>query len=163
MAVQKKHKAVKLIRTEPSMMSFPVRLGEVVEFKNGLPGFEHITQYRFRFEDGIQPFLFMDAQDDSGVSFVCVDTFYLVPDYEINMSPELVKALEVDELEDIAVFSIATVGESVQDTTANLMSPLIVNLKSMLGEQVILENSTYPVQFHIWDALQKQKSERKTG
>lgn len=156
-------KPVKLVRHEPSMMSFPVRLGEIVTFPNGLPGFEDIKQYRFRFEDGIQPFLFMDAQDDSGVSFVCVDTFYLVPDYEMNISSGLLKNLQIESLEDLAVFSIATVGESVEQTTANLMSPLLVNLKSLIGEQVILENTNYPVRFRIWDTLQKQRQARQSS
>lgn len=139
----------------PVVMNFPVHLGNVVEFPEGIPGFEEVRCYQFRSEERFRPFLFMDAVGDYDLSFVCVDTFFVYPGYEVNLSPELTDALELDHLEDAAVFSIVNVANTVEDTTANLLSPLILNLKIMRGYQVLLEDSGYPVRYRIWEALQE--------
>jgi len=144
--------AVRLIkRSSPAVLNFPTKIGEEVEFPHGLLGFEQIRRYRFRLEDQYRPFLFMDAIDNDEVSFICVDTFFVCPNYEASLPREV--ALHLSSIERTAVFSIVTIRQDQDNITANLMSPLIIDLETQIGEQVILENSGYPVQYSIRDML----------
>ena len=137
----------------PALLHFPTKVGDIVEFPQGLPGFESECHFRFRMEEEYQPFLFMDALGDSPLCFVCVDTFYIRPDYQIRIPQETIRRLAIHEPQQVGVFSIVTVRAERTEITANLLSPLVVNVEIMRGEQVILEGSDYPVQFRIWDTL----------
>jgi flagellar assembly factor FliW len=147
------HRIRRICKRSPARMQFPVRLGGEVTFPHGIPGFENHTRFQFRLEDSLRPFLFMDSLEDPDLTFVCVDTFYIRDDYEVVLNPVVADCLDIRAFEEAAVLSIVTVGDSAAETTANLMSPLVVNLRTMVGLQVILEASEYPVQFHVWDAV----------
>jgi len=144
-------------RRSPAILNFPTKIGEEVEFPQGLVGFEQIHRYRFRMEDQYRPFLFMDAIDNDEVSFICVDTFFVCPEYEANIPHEV--AARLSSIEHTAVFSIVTIRQDQDNITANLMSPLIIDLETQIGEQVILENSGYPVQYSIRDTLPSEGQE----
>jgi flagellar assembly factor FliW len=71
----------------------------------------------------------------------------LFPKYEFDL-PEVEK-LEIESEKDVATFTILTVREPFQETTANLQAPLIINQTKKLGRQVILNNPTYQTNHKI--------------
>jgi len=136
----------------------PVALGATVRFPHGVPGFEQVTEWRFATTADIYPFLHMNALDGS-VSFVCIETFRICPDYRLYLPLPYGDTLSLDTAARLAVLSIVTVGQCPEDTTANLMSPLVVNLDTRRGEQAILESSPYPLKYRIWDHLRLSEAE----
>jgi flagellar assembly factor FliW len=130
----------------------PVPTGTRVRFTHGIPGFEQIREWEFTTCVDIFPFFHMTAADGS-VSFVCIDTFRICPDYHLYLPFPVSEPLTISDASAIAVLSIVTVGRSPEDTTANLMSPIVVNLDSKQGEQAISDSSPYPLKYRIWDSL----------
>jgi flagellar assembly factor FliW len=130
----------------------PIRHGTLVRFRHGVPAFEHITRWRFASEVAVRPFFYMNAADDS-VHFVCVETFRIYPGYVLQLSRESADGLEITPSANIALLSTVTVRRDPMDTTANLMSPLVINLDSLQGEQVVSEDSPYPLRHHVWNCL----------
>jgi flagellar assembly factor FliW len=129
------------------------QLREPVSFPLGLPGFEEVRAYQFYMEENYAPFLFMDAVGANPLRFICIDSFSICPEYKFNIALEVRHRLELVEASSIAVLNIVTLGSEPSVVTANLMSPLIVNVETMIGEQVILENSKYSIYYPIWDSL----------
>ncbi|MDX9981099.1 MAG: flagellar assembly protein FliW [Lentisphaeria bacterium] len=136
----------------------PVPLGATVSFPRGIPGFEQVTGWRFASAADIYPFLHMNALEEN-VGFVCIETFRICPDYRLHLPFPYGDTLALGAESRLAVLSIVTVGQRPEDTTANLMSPLVVNLDTRRGEQIILDSSPYPLKFRIWDHLRLSEAE----
>jgi flagellar assembly factor FliW len=155
--IQKNGKSHQIHRRGPAR-GLPVPLGTAVCFPHGIPGFEQVTQWRFASAAEIYPFLHMSALDES-VSFVCIETFRVCPDYRLHLPFPYGDTLALGSESRVAVLSIVTVGQRPEDTTANLMSPLVVNLDTRRGEQTILDASPYPLKFRIWEHLRLGEAE----
>lgn len=154
-----KKKQALLVKNKGPAPIYPVKPGAMFNFSRGLPGFEEVRTYHFSTVENYKPFMFLEAEDEPSLSFVCVNTYIVSPDYNIKIPAPVVTDLQVNTPDDIALISIVTVGGRVEDTTANLMSPLVVNTRTFRGEQLILDNSDYPVRYRIWDALKRRQEE----
>lgn len=130
----------------------PVHHGVSVRFVHGIPGFEQVRSWQFRANPELHPFLYMTALDES-VRFVCVDVFRICPDYRLYLPDGISEPLGITTASRLAVLSIVTVGTTPESTTANLMSPIVINLDGLLGEQAIQETTPYPLRYSIWESL----------
>lgn len=157
--IQKNGKSQQIHR-RGAARGLPVPLGTTVNFPHGIPGFEQVREWRFASAADIYPFLHMNALAEN-VSFVCIETFRIFPDYCLNLSFPYGDTLALGPESRLAVLSIVTVGQRPEDTTANLMSPLVVNLDTHRGEQVILDSSPYPLKFRIWDHLRLGETDKE--
>ena len=127
----------------------------VFRFPEGIIGFSDIKEYIFLLNEKVAPFMFMQSLDQSGLSFVCVETFLLKNDYSIKLPESYTKLLQLDEPGDCLLISLVTVNSDIKKFTANLMSPIILNMKKSIGCQFVPEASIYPVRFNIWDGIEK--------
>lgn len=130
----------------------PIRHGSKVHFPRGVPGFETVRQWNFTANVAVHPFVYMEDPGDQ-VRFVCIESFRIYPNYKLHLPYTVAKPLAITPLSHIAVLSVVTVGQTPEQTTANLMSPLVINLDTLCGEQAILEHSEYPLKYCIWDHL----------
>lgn len=149
--VQKNGKGYNL-HCQGAPKGLPVPPGMAVRFPHGIPGFERVTDWRFTANVDVYPFLHLSATDES-VRFVCIDTFRVCADFQLALPSLYSEPLEIGPASRVAILSIVTVGRRPQDTTANLMSPLLVNLDTRHGEQIILETTSYPLKLRIWETL----------
>lgn len=140
------------IHRRGGIRGLPVSPGTTVRFPHGIPGFEQTTEWQFATAADIYPFLHLEAHDQS-VRFVCIETFRICPDYRLELPFPYSDMLAIESASRLAVLSIVTVGQRPEDTTANLMSPLLVNLDSKRGGQIILDSSPYPLKLRIWEHL----------
>ena len=85
------------------------------------------------------------------LGFVCIDPFLVSKDYLIKIAAVDLAKLELQDSRDALVFCFVTVQPDPRENTANLLAPVIINLKNRQGRQVILDN--YPVRFNIWNGL----------
>ena len=157
-----KTKALEIVKNEHCAIK-EVHSDNIFTFPEGILGFEDIREYVFLMNDKVAPFMFMQSLDDSNLSFVCIEIFKICPEYNISLPPATIEALEIEDANDIIVVGLVTVRKDVVDTTANLMSPIIVNLKSSKAQQVVLDNSDYPVRFRVWDAIEQSSSAFNAG
>ena len=127
---------------------------EEISFSKGLSACEEHQTFHFRKEPRLKPFIYMHSTLDANVSFVCVDPFILSPSYTVTVSPEVVERLELNELEDALVLCLVSVGKDMYTTTANLMSPIIINPETLKGEQLILEDiGSEFLRFNVWNSI----------
>ena len=132
-----------------------VRPENVFRFPEGLLGFQHIKEYVFILNDKVKPFMFMHALDGSDMCFVCVESFMICPTYQIKLPDGLVSALEIETQEDVLLLNLVTVRQKIEDISANMVSPIVINIKKRLGRQMIVENSEFQMRYKIWDAIAK--------
>lgn len=136
----------------------------VFTFPAGILGFEAIKEYVFLLNEKVAPFLFMQSLDASNLSFVCIETFLIKPDYSIKLPEACVDTLKLQSPSDALILSLVTVNSDIREFTANLMSPVVVNMRNSIAMQYIPDQSEYPVRFNIWEALEQlQKAESRVG
>ena len=142
------------IKPYSRLVSLPIRPEHIFHFPMGLPAFEDFKNYVFTLKPDTHPFLFMNAIEPAGLSFVCVDPFLVYPQYLPRIGAADQEFLRASSMEDILLLGIVTVRPDVRDTTVNLQGPLAINMKSSIGKQIICEGQSYPVRHRIWDSIE---------
>ena len=126
---------------------------KVFFFPDGLPAFEEVHQFFFACRPETAPFLFMRALEPVHLGFVCIDPFLIRPGYKLDLSDADTAFLDIAKPDEVLVLSIVTPSPDVRQTTANLQSPLVVNLRTCRGRQIIGADTSYPVRYAIWEEL----------
>ena len=86
-----------------------------------------------------------------------VDPLAIVPDYAPMIEDELLKPLGNPADEDLLFLLVMTVPSDMKKVTANMKAPVIINTKTCIGVQLIVDNAYYPVKYNVYDAVQKMK------
>lgn len=128
---------------------------QVLEFCNGIPGFEDVRKYILidNEEEG-SPFKWLQGIEGSKPAFVLVDPFAVKRDYEIDLGDDVLKQLDIKEAGEVAVFCIVVVPQDIKKMTMNLQAPLIINMAKKVGRQLILDTDRYGVRHYIMEELQ---------
>lgn len=116
---------------------------DIITFAQGIPGFEEWQKYILVQPDTEVPFCFLQSIDEEGLAFIVTDPFVFFSEYDFQLPVSIQEELSIESEKDVKVWSIVSVPESLEEATVNLMAPLVVNLKDMLGKQVILHDSGY--------------------
>lgn len=139
-----------------------VKPENIFRFPQGILGFEYIKEYVLIANPKVEPFIFMHALDSSDLNFVCIESFTIKPNYSFTLSPMNIKLLDLRSPADLMVLSIVTVRKQVEEITANLMSPVLINMKNCMAQQLVLEEQ-YPVKFNIWSAIEDSVNVLRVG
>jgi len=120
-----------------------------IVFPQGLPGFETCTTYQLfhESEDGLVGYL--QAVDDPEVTFSVIPPESINIFFEFTLSDEEQALLELQDPADVMLLLIAYRGRQEGDrekapgsrVNASFMAPLVINYKSRLGLQKILQNT----------------------
>lgn len=133
---------------------------DVINFEEGVPGFPNEKKFVVLFDNTKEesPFMWLQAVDNSELTFVVVDPFWFKPDYKFNIDVETKNQLDIQNPEDVLVLSVVVIPEDMSKITANLKAPLLVNHRTHKGKQYILENDKYSVRHYIMDELERNFS-----
>ena len=143
----------KLGVTQSTKPAAQVLMDKVFRFPEGLPAFEDVRQFIFACKPETAPFVFMRALEPAHLGFVCIDPFLICPGYKLNLNDSDAAFLDIANPDELMILSIVTPSSDVRLTTANLQSPIFVNLRTCRGRQIIFAQQNYPVRYTIWDAL----------
>jgi flagellar assembly factor FliW len=113
-------------------------------FPNGMAGFENFKRFKLFHEEGGGTVFWLQAVDNAKVSFPVVAPDALDIAYEIKLSDEDCALIELDDAADavvvVVVYRDAAEGEAEGGAiAANTRSPVILNLKTRLGMQKVLQ------------------------
>ncbi|NCD33618.1 MAG: flagellar assembly protein FliW [Spartobacteria bacterium] len=137
------------------LVALPVQSENIFHFPEGIPAFEDVKEFVFLSKPDSRPFMFMQALNPPDLNFVCIDPFLVHPEYAPRISNADIKALHVVDIHDILVLAIVTINRDVSQTTCNLQGPLVINMQTRVGRQMICDGQNYPVRYNIWDAMDR--------
>ncbi|MGQ9688119.1 MAG: flagellar assembly protein FliW [Desulfobaccales bacterium] len=138
--------------TEPTVSSIKtknfgpleVRSDQIIYLEPGLLGFTRYHRYVLIEHHQEAPFLWLQCLDKADLAFVVVDPRIVLPDYQPGPLAHIMESLEVEHPEDLKILVILTIPPGKpQDMTANLMGPVVINLKTRQGRQLIVEAPQY--------------------
>jgi flagellar assembly factor FliW len=73
--------------------------------------------------------------------------------YGIDLPDSALEALEITEPEDVMVYALVTLRDPVQESTANLMAPIVINRKTMRGIQTFLSDEKLSLRERLFAPL----------
>jgi len=117
-----------------------------ITFPAGLPGFPHAHQFELApWGPAGSPFLLLSSIEDPDVGFVVVPPWVFYPEYEFELDTGTAERLALTAAEDAVVFTVVTLRERPEDSTVNLLGPIVVNRFSHEAAQVVLPSAGYSV------------------
>ena len=128
--------------------TLPYDDGMVYDFRQGLPAFEAEKRFVLLEAPGGSPLVFLQSMAQASLCFAAFPILVVDPNYQLAIAPEDLEALELNLLRqpelgaDVMVLALISLhGKFV--ATANLMAPVVLNLKTRRGLQAIRRDSRY--------------------
>jgi flagellar assembly factor FliW len=123
--------------------------GTLLTFPKGLLGFPNLTMFRLIEPHDGYPLKFLQSTETEEVSFICIDPVDIKQDYEVPLGEEEAEALHLEAPEEALVLTMVVIPENAKYMTTNLAGPLVINVKSRTGYQIVLNSEKYPLRFPI--------------
>jgi flagellar assembly factor FliW len=111
----------------------------VVEFLDGLIGFEQYRKYLILDDEDSEPFRWLVSVENPDLSFPLLDPALLLPDYGTGRP----------STEEKEVWVLAALHSDVKKSTVNLRSPIVIDPKTRVAQQMILDDEKLPFQFPL--------------
>ena len=124
---------------------------KITHFAHGIPAFEEEKEFVIIPYDSESPYLFMQSLSTPDLAFLITIPFLFFPDYEFELDDDHQEKLKLYKQEDMLIYTLITVnGGKVQDMTANLMAPIIMNTANMQARQIVLDRSSYNTKHRLF-------------
>ena len=133
---------------------------KIIHFPEGLPGFENENKFIIiNSEDEESAFGWLQSIKNPELAFVIINPFFVYPNYDIVIPKIVQEKLKLQDKKDLIIYSIVVVPEDIEKMTANLLGPIIINTKKMIGKQVILDDDRYSTKHYVFRQNSKDRSE----
>ena len=128
---------------------------KIIHFDRGIPAYSSEREFVIIPYNSESPYLFMQSIKSPDLAFFITSPYIFFPDYEFEISDDVVAELGLESPEDVLTYVIITVpGGSVRDMTANLLAPIIINARTMKAKQNVIENSDYNTKHRLFPESQ---------
>ncbi len=119
----------------------------VITIMGGIIGFPNMNRYTLL--EYNPPFSWLQSLERGDLAFVVVNAAEFGDEYSFPL-PTGDRDLDLREVDDIAIMNLVSVRPDPMMTTVNLKAPVLVNLRNMLGRQVVLDNPRFPIRMPLW-------------
>ena len=124
---------------------------KVVHFEHGIPAFEEEHEFIIVPYDSESPYFFMQSLTTPDLAFLITIPFLFFPDYEFELDDVAQHELGIKKQEDMLIYVLITIpGGKIEDMTANLMAPVVLNKENMQAKQVVLDRSRYTTKHRLF-------------
>ena len=108
-----------------------VEIGEqdILTFEHGLLGLEDEREFVLLPIDTDLPLALLQSVQHVEIGFVVAYPFAFKQDYSFDISEEDREQLQIVKEENVLTYAIVTMKETFQDSTINLLAPVILNIE----------------------------------
>lgn len=123
---------------------------DVITFKKGIPGFENLKKFIIFPVEENNLFYVLQSIEDLSIGLVLISPFNILKDYEFDLDDSKMEELGIKSHKDIIVFNTVTLNSKIENITANLKAPFVININKKIGEQIILDGSSYSIKYPLF-------------
>lgn len=135
----------------------------IFDFVEPILGYEQIDKYVLVDHMPDSPFKWLQALNDPNIAFPVTFPGFFGLNYQFMIPEEDAKKIGLDNAEKLLSFNIVCIpAGKPEDTTINLVGPIIVNSENRKGMQLVLVNSNYSVRHKLFSAKSKNDSEQES-
>ncbi|PKM56561.1 MAG: flagellar assembly protein FliW [Firmicutes bacterium HGW-Firmicutes-3] len=132
----------------------------IVVFEQGIFGFEDSKRYVMLYEDEDTKngLCWMQSVDDEGLSLPVINPMFWFPDYSPEVADEQIARIGALKEEDLNLFSVVVITDNIESMTTNLKAPIVVNIQTKKGIQVIAANEEYEIKHNLYEQMKLMKA-----
>ncbi len=128
-------------------------------FPTGLVGFPAVQQFVVLDVAEDCHYQWFQAIKEPDLALIIIDVHCLDPEFPVEASDEAIAELEIRPTDPVLIMAVVTIPSGEPDrATANLRAPLVVNLRTRKGKQLILHESI-PLHFPLLPEAESAQAE----
>jgi flagellar assembly factor FliW len=117
-----------------------------LEFPTGMPGFEERRRFLALHFNGTDPLVYLQSVEDPGLCFLTIPVLVADPSYRLRVEEEDAESIGLTSNEprigeDVLCLTVLSLRED--GPTANLLAPIVVNLRNRQSVQAVATQSGY--------------------
>ena len=134
----------------------------LLTFPSGIVGFPAVQQFVVLDVEEDCQYQWFQSATEPDLAFIIIDVHLLDPEFQVEVSDEGLAELEITETDPVLVMAVVTLPPGrPEQATANLRAPLVVNLRTRKGKQLILHESI-PLRFSLLPEGETVRAEVET-
>ena len=107
----------------------------------GLFGFADLRNLDLVYDEEELPFMWLREEKKDGLAFIVLEPGGIIPNYSVEVSDADVNVLGITGPEDTMILNIVTLPpDQAGKISLNLVGPIIVNRRTLVGKQCIINN-----------------------
>ncbi|PKM67414.1 MAG: flagellar assembly protein FliW [Firmicutes bacterium HGW-Firmicutes-2] len=132
----------------------------IVVFEQGIFGFEDSKRYVMLYEDEETKngLCWMQSVDEEGLSLPVINPMFWFPEYSPEVADEQIARIGALKEEDLNLFSVVVITDNIESMTTNLKAPIVVNIQTKKGMQVIAANEEYEIKHNLYEQMKLMKA-----
>ena len=131
---------------------------KIITFPDGIIGFPDLKKFVLLHDQAADALRYLQSIDDPDFALTVVDPLTICDSYLPTVTEEQVACLgDLLTEEELLVFVTITIPEKIEDMSANLQAPIIINTLNNWAVQVILDDESYKVKTPIYGYLKDKK------
>lgn len=123
----------------------------IINFNDGILGFEDNKSYIILNLFNNNSFVCIQSIKEPDIAFIIVNPWDFFNDYEVNISNEDLKQIDVNNQEEIVLYNIISIPNNLNEATANLLAPIVINIDKKEGKQYIIREEKYSTRHYIFN------------
>lgn len=127
---------------------------KIISFPAGLPGFEQLKRFAVVIFEQTRPFYWLLSVDED-IALPVISPFDIDTNYSPTVDDDDMDDLRLESEEDLMVLVVSVIPDELIQMTANMAAPILINTKTNIGCQVLIESDDYSSRTPIFDAISK--------
>ncbi|SES71743.1 flagellar assembly factor FliW [Salinibacillus kushneri] len=115
----------------------------LIHFEAGLPGFQDEKKFIVLKLPDNKAFQILQSIQTRELAFVLTVPYFTYQDYEFDLDNGTISQLDIEKPEDVSVYSIVTLQDTLKNSTLNLQAPVVINVRNNKGKQIVLNDQRY--------------------
>lgn len=116
-----------------------IKTETIIHMVQPIYGFESLKRYTLISDEEIgTDLMWFQSIDDKDVCFMLANPERFVQDTKIEIHSNDISVLDTQDSKDLDVLCIVSLGDTFEESTLNLKSPIVLNSKNNQGAQLIL-------------------------
>ena len=129
---------------------------KIITMEKGMIGFPELKHFALIFDEEKKDkkfkIMWLQSMDDGNIAFPVIDPIHFIEDYNPSVNEEIIAPLGDMTEEHTYILVTVTVPKRVEDFSVNLKAPIVINMDTHKGAQIISEDD-YPVKYKVYDLL----------
>ena len=133
---------------------------KIIKMEKGMIGFPNLTHFALIFDEEKKDkkfkIMWLQSMDDGDIAFPVMDPMHFIEDYHPTVNEEIIAPLGEITEDNTYLLVTVTVPKKVEDFSVNLKAPIVINIDTNKGAQIITEDD-YSVKYKIYDLIKASK------
>lgn len=125
--------------TTAYMGEVEINPSQIIKFEHGLPGFEDEKEFiQLPLSEG-SAYQVLQSVKTAGLAFIITSPYAIIADYNFDLEDSVIQALDIKSVEEVAVFVIVSLKDTLENSTVNMKAPIVLNIENQKAKQIILD------------------------